>query len=189
MCYSPFGFDDIGKPFTAVQGFLFGMDVTDPALKTPQSFDEYASFGLALRQMMPMLAEAYGTRRLQAVSAETDPPIPAQDGNPFGAIPPTMDFGAFRLSVTFQSRMNPRADGVCLCLAVSETECWVVGNACSLTFTSGNADQPNLDLLLLEEGHFIDGSWIPGRRLNGDEGAHVSMNTPSVLHVKFFTYC
>ncbi len=55
MCYSPFGFDDIGKPFTAVQGFLFGMDVTDPALKTPQSFAEYAAFGQILREMMPRL--------------------------------------------------------------------------------------------------------------------------------------
>ena len=188
MCYSPFGFDDIGKPFSAVQGYLFGMDVTDPALKTPQSFEEYAAFGRILREMMPMISAAYGTDRLQAVSAETDPPIPAQDGNPFGAIPPVMDFGSFRLSVGFQSPINPRADGVCLCLAVNDTECWVVGNACSLTFSSAREDQPNLDLLLLEEGRFEDGKWLPSRRLNGDESANPSMNTPSVWHVKFFTY-
>ena len=138
MCYSPFGFDDIGKPFTAVQGFLFGMDVSDPALKTPQSFEEYGAFGHILREMMPMLAQSYGTKRLQAVSAETDPVIPAPDGNPFGAIPPTMSFDGFRLSVRFQSPLNPRADGACLCLAVSDSECWVVGSACGLTFTSAD---------------------------------------------------
>ena len=188
MCYSPFGFDDIGKPFTATQAFLFGVDVTDPALKTPQNLEEYAFFGHTLREMLPMLAEAYGTRRLQAVSAETDPATPAANGNPFGAIPPTMDFGSFRLSVTFQSPMNPRNDGVCLCLAVSDSECWVLGSACSLSFTSGRAQQPNLDLLLLEEGVFENGQWVPGRRLNGDESAHLSMEGPAVLHVKFFTY-
>lgn len=188
VCYSPFGFDDIGKPFSAVQGFLFGMDVSDPALKTPQSFEEYAAFGHILRQMAPILAEAYGTDRLQAVSAETDPAIPSPDGNPFGAIPSTMDFGAFHLRVGFQSPLNPRTDGVCLCLAVSDTECWVIGSACSLTFTSGKADYPNLDLLLAEEGGFKDGRWIPGRRLNGDETASLSLNKPAVLHVKFFTY-
>lgn len=188
MCYSPFGFDDIGKPFTATQAFLFGVDVTDPALKTPQSLEEYGAFGKTMREMMPMLAEAYGTDRLQAVSAETDPAIPSSDGNPFGAIPPTMDFGAFRLRVGFQSPLNPRTDGVCLCLAVSDTECWVVGNACSLTFASGCADRPNLDLLLAEEGCFENGRWIPGRRLNGDETANLSLSKPSVLHVKFFTY-
>ena len=188
MCYSPFGFDDIGKPFTATQAFLFGVDVTDPALKTPQNLEEYAFFGHALREMMPMLASAYGTKRLQAVSAETDPAIPAANGNPFGAIPPTMDFGSFRLSAAFQSPMNPRNDGVCLCLATGEDECWILGSACSVTLSSGRADAPNLDLLLLEEGRFEKGRWIPGRRLNGDESAHLSLEGPAVLHAKFFTY-
>ncbi|HAJ66207.1 MAG TPA: hypothetical protein DCM61_06515 [Clostridiales bacterium] len=188
MCYSPFGFDDIGKPFTAVQGFLFGMDVSDPALKTPQRFEEYGAFGHILRGMLPMLAESYGTKRLQAVSAETDPAIPAPDGNPFGAIPPTMSFDGFRLSVSFQSPLNPRADGACLCLAVSESECWVVGSACGLTFTSAVPGKPNLDLLQVEEGRFENGAWIPGRRLNGDETASLSLEAPSVLHIRFFTY-
>ncbi len=188
MCYSPFGFDDIGKPFTAVQGFLFGMDVNDPALKTPQSFDEYASFGQILREMVPMLAEAYGTERLQAVSAETDPGIPAPNGSPFGAIPTVMNFGSFRLSVGFQSRLNPRSDGVCLCLKVSETECWVVGNACSLSFASADPEKPYLDLLRVEEGYFENSVWMPGRRLNGDETARLSLSKPTVLRVQFFTY-
>ena len=188
MCYSPFGFDDIGKPFSAVQGFLFGMDVSDPALKTPQSFAEYAAFGQILREMMPMLAEAYGTDRLQAVSAETDPAIPGPGGNPFAAIPPTMSFGGFRLSVRFQSPMNPRNDGACLCLKISDSECWVVGSACGLTITSADPAKPNLDLLQVEEGRFEAGAWIPGRRLNGDETASLSLEGPAVLHIKFFTY-
>ena len=188
MCYSPFGFDDIGKPFTAIQGFLFGMDVSDPALKTPQSFEEYAAYGQILRQMMPMLADAYGTDRLQAVSAETDPVIPGPGGNPFAAVPPTMSFGGFRLSVRFQSPMNPRNDGACLCLKISDSECWVVGSACGLTFTSADPARPNLDLLRVEEGRFEDGAWIPGRRLNGDETASLSLEKPAVLHVRFFTY-
>ena len=188
MCYSPFGFDDIGKPFSAVQGFLFGMDVSDPALKTPQSFAEYAAFGQILREMMPMMAEAYGTDRLQAVSAETDPAIPGPGGNPFAAIPPTMSFGGFRLSVRFQSPMNPRNDGACLCLKISDSECWVVGSACGLTFTSADPAKPNLDLLQVEEGRFEAGAWIPGRRLNGDETASLSLEGPAVLHIKFFTY-
>ena len=188
MCYSPFGFDDIGKPFTATQAFLFGVDVTDPALKTPQNLEEYAAFGHILRQMAPMLAEAYGTGRLQAVSAETDPATPGPGGNPFTAIPPAMSFDSFRLSVRFQSPMNPRGDGVCLCLQVGEGECWIVGSACGLTFSSADASRPNLDLLQVEEGRFENGVWIPGRRLNGDETASPSLEKPAVLHVQFFTY-
>ena len=188
MCYSPFGFDDIGKPFSAVQGFLFGMDVTDPALKTPQNYSEYAALGSIMKAMMPMLAQAYGTDRLQAVSAETDPPVPHPSGNPFLAVQPAMDFGAFRVSASFKNQMNPRGDGACLCLAVSDEECWIVGNACSLSIVSGSAEKPNLDLTCLEEGCFAEGQWVPGRRLNGDESARLSMDRPTVLHVKFFTY-
>ncbi len=188
MCYSPFGFDDIGKPFSSVQGFLFGMDVTDPALKTPQNAEEYGAVGHILREMMPMLAAAYGTDRLQAVSAETDPPVPHPSGIPFLAEQPVMDFGAFRVIAGFQGPMNPRADGACLCLAVNDSECWIVGNACQVTLTSGDADKPNLDLLLVEEGSFENGKWQPGRRLNGDETSFMHMGKPSVWHVKFFTY-
>ena len=188
MCYSPFGFDDIGHPFTAVQGFLFGMDVSDPALKTPQSFEEYAAVGHALRGMLPMLCEAYGTDRLQALSAETDPPVPHPSGLPFLAQQPTMDFGAFRVSAGFQGPMNPRGDGALLCLKISDTECWLVGNACTVSLSSGDAARPNLDLLLAEEGSFENGEWRPGRRLNGDETAHPAMDKPSVWHLKFFTY-
>lgn len=188
MCYSPFGFDDIGHPFSAQQGFLFGMDVSDPALKTPQSFEEYAAIGHILREMMPMLAQAYGTNCLQAVSAETDPVTPHPSGNPFMAIPPMMDFGAFRVSAHFQGPMNPRGDGALLCLKISDAECWLVGNACSISLSSGDPDRPNLDLLSVEEGSFENGAWRPGRRLNGDETAQMNMANPSVWHMKFFAY-
>lgn len=188
MCYSPFGFDDIGKPFSAVQGFLFGMDVTDPALKAPQNLAEFQAVGQLMRGMLPLLADAYGTNRLQALSAETDPVIPSPDGNPFLAKQPSMDFDTFRVSASFQGPMNPRNDGACLCLRTGENECFLLGNACGLSFRSLAADKPNLDYLLVEEGVFDNGRWIPGRRLNGDETASLSLDHPSALRVKFFLF-
>ena len=187
-CYSPFGFDDIGRPFTATQAFLFGVDVTDPALKTPQSLAEYQAIGQQLRNMLPLISAAYGTDRLKALSAETDPVLPGPDGNPFLSRQPGMDFEGFRLNVSFQGPTNPRADGACLCLAVSPTECYILGNACGLSFGSLVPDQPNLDFLRVEEGAFDNGKWIPGRRLNGDETAHLKLDHPGALHVTFFTY-
>lgn len=189
MCYSPFGFDDIGKPFSAVQGFLFGMDVTDPALKTPQNFEEYSQIGHAVKGLLSLLAEAYGTDRLQAVSAETDPAKPSPTGNPLMAIPPMMNFGAFRVTASFQSPLNPRADGACLCLKVSDNECWILGNACSISLVSADPAKPYLDLTLTEEGQFVDGQWVRGRILNGDETASsINLDKPTTVHIKFFTY-
>jgi len=187
-CYSPFGFDDIGKPFTAVQAFLFGADVTDPALKTPQNPEEYRQIGQMMKSMLPLISEAYGTDRLQALSAETDPALPHPSGNPMLSVPPHMDFGLFQVEVSFKGPTNPRSDGACLCLQVDENECYLLGNACGLNFVSLEADKPNLDYLLVEEGSFDNGVWKPGRRLNGDETARLFMDHPTILHVRFFRY-
>lgn len=188
MCYSPFGFDDIGKPFTAVQGFLFGVDVNDPALKTPQDLAEYQAAGRLLRGMLPLLADAYGSKLLQAVSAETDPAVPGPGNNPYLAKMPTMDFDDFRVSVSFRNPLSSGENGACLCLQVNQNECFILGKGCSLSFQSMREDRPDLDLLLTEEGSFTDGQWQPERRLNGDETAHLSLERPGVLHVRFFTY-
>ena len=188
MCYSPFGFDDIGKPFSAVQAFLFGVDVTDPALKTPQNAEEFGRMGHIMKEMMPLLAEAYGSDRLQAVSAETDPPVLPEGGSPFMAQNPSMNFGSFRLTATFKSPMSSRNDGACLCLAVNDHECYIAGNACSLNLGSADPEKPHLDLLLTERGHFENGTWHTDLRLNGDETASLRLDEPTLLHVKFFTY-
>ena len=188
MCYSPFGFDDIGKPFSAMQGMLFGMDVTDPALKTPQDLAEYQEVGRLIRGMQPMLAAAYGSDRLQALSAETNPGAPAPEGNPWMAQPPAMSFDTFQVSVSFGSRMNPRNDGACLCLRTGENECFLLGNACGISFQSLLPEKPNLDYLLVEEGRFEDGEWKPGRRLNGDETASLTLSRPSILKIRFMIY-
>ena len=197
MCYSPFGFDDIGKPFTATQGYLFGMDVTDPALKTPQNFAEYGKLGSILKSMMPLLGDAYGTDRLQAVSAEASGAaklagLSMQEMMKLmmtGQVTqPVMHFGDVNVTARLTSPMQPRTDGVLLALKVADDELYLVGNACSIDLASANADAPNLDLLLVEEGTFKDNTWCPGRRFNGDETATFSFEAPGVYHVKYFTY-
>ena len=188
MCYSPFGFDDIGKPFTAVQGFLFGMDVTDPALKTPQDLAEYQAVGCMLRSMLPLLAEAYGSPRLRALSAETDPVIPGPDGSRFTARMPFMDLEGFRVTASFQDAAGTPSNGACLCLQAGPGECYIAGKACGITLSSLDPEKPHLDLLLAEEGSFENGQWTPLRRLNGDETARIALEGPSLLHLKFFVY-
>ena len=144
---------------------------------------------LMLRSMLPLLAEAYGSNRLQALSAETDPAIPGPDNNPYRAQLPSMDFDGFRVNVSFRNPMGPaESNGACLCLQVAQNECYIAGKGCGISFRSLAEAQPDLDLLLAEEGSFADGEWIPGRRLNGDETAHLSLERPEILHVKFFTY-
>ena len=74
--------------FTATQGYLFGMDMTDPALKTPQDVEEYGWFARTLNDLMPLLAERIGTAKLQAVCSERKEDC-------------TLDFGDFRVMAAF----------------------------------------------------------------------------------------
>ncbi len=67
---APFGFGDMGQPFNDISAYLFGVDVSDPLLQTPQNVEEYRWCASALNDMMPLLTEAYGTNDLQAVISE-----------------------------------------------------------------------------------------------------------------------
>ena len=176
ICYSPFGFDDIGKPFTAIQGFLFGVDVNDPALKTPQSYQEYGATAHLLQGLLPRIAPALGTADLDAACGE------AGDSG-------VMTLGEVQVAAAFQSPLQPRRDGSLLAVRTGEDELFLLGNACSLTLQSANPEKPNLDLLRVEEGSFApDGTWVRGRILNGDETAHMGFDTPGALKVKYFLY-
>ena len=199
MCYSPFGFDDIGKPFSAAQGYLFGMDVTDPALKTPQNFEEYAVLGKILREAMPLLAERYGTTDLQAVCAEREAEkkkslgLP-EDMNPMermmaeAAAATKMIFGDLGVSAGFGGMMRPRNDGALLVCRTKENEVYMIGEQCDIQLFSTDSEKTNLDILRLEEGTFENGVFVPGRRFNGDETAQLKLDKPGVLRLQWFTY-
>lgn len=178
LCYAPFGFDDMGKPFTFVQGFLYGMDVTDPALKTPQNAEEYGFVGKTLREMLPLLAEAYGTDRLQAVCAE--------EQNTENLMP----FGPLTLAAVFENPFLPMQDnGVLLALKTAENEFFLLAKSCAVQLVSSDPSRPNVDILRLEEGTFRDGIWVPGRRLNGDEATFLMFEKPTLLRLKVHLYC
>ena len=175
ICYSPFGFEDMGKPFTNSMMFLFGADVTDPALNTPQDVGEYGAINRMLDGMKEKLADKYGTPDLQASCAE------------LGAAA-SFDLGKYRINAVFESPMSTRKDGGCLVLKESEDTFYVIAHAVMLQFSSNDPALQSLDILALEEGRFEDGQWVRGRRLNGDEAVMTSYVEPTLLRVKLFAY-
>nr|WP_305146181.1 DUF5597 domain-containing protein [Gemmiger formicilis] len=125
--------------------------------------------------MMSMLADAYGTDRLQAVITE----VPDKN---------RMMFGSYGFMVLFDLPIIQRKDGVCLALQVSEDTFYLIANACMLAPFSADPEKPNVDLLALEEGYFEDGKWVMTRRLNGDESASMNFGEPTLLKIKLFSY-
>lgn len=173
--YSPFGFEDIGRPFNAMQGFLFGMDVTDPALKTPQSVEEYAAHSHALRRMMPLITERYGTKNLQAVSSER----PEEN---------MLDFGEFSVTAMTHIPFLEKQTGVCLGIKTGADECFLLVSGCLLQIQSRNIAKPYLDILDMEEGDFVNGQWHVTRRLNGDEAAFLKFEDVTLLRLRVYLY-
>lgn len=173
--FAPFGFEDIGEPFSAMQSYLFGVDITDPALKTPQDVGEYHWFAKTLDSMMPLLAAHYGSPSLQAVTCERK----EED---------TMLFGRYGLKVIMEPPVVFRKDGVCLALQVADDELFLIASGCAIVPFSADPAKPHVDILCLEEGSFEAGEWKMIRRLNGDEVALKRYETPTLLRMKLFAY-
>ena len=176
MCYSPFGFEDIGLPFTAMQGVLFGMDTDDELLKTPQNSEEYTKINELLNGMMSLLAEAYGTRHLQASISENGKNE-------------VLSFASYDFNVFYESRFLKTRSGACLVLEHEENEFYVIVKDCGLDIRSTKVGVPYIDFLSVDEGHFSDGKFISECRLNGDEITTMSFEGVHLLKIRVFSYC
>lgn len=196
LCYSPFGFEEMGEPFNAMQSILFGADVTDPALKTPQPVEEYRSCALALGQLMPLITERYGTGDVQAACAEAAEAAGAQAafGAASGSAPangmkmPMLTLGKTGILPMFSLPLLEAKNGVVLSVRTGEDEGYLLAAHALLVLQSLDPSAPNIDILDMEEGHFEDGTWIVDRRRNGDEAAFLKIEEPTILHVRTFRY-
>lgn len=175
MCYSPFGFEELGEPFSAQSMYLFGADTTDPALATPQDVEQYAWYSNTLKEMMPLLGAKYGTCDLKAVCSEVD-------GEK------SLLFDKFGFRIVTESRMMQLKMGAALILKESEDTFYLLLNGVAMVPFSTDPKNPYLDILKLEEGKFEDGVWKMKRRLNGDEVAAMCYEKPALLKMKLFAY-
>ena len=176
VCYAPFGFEDIGRPFLGMSGV--GMDLTDPALSTRQDAAEYREITAALRSMLHKIAPKLGTDDLQAVSSEQGREQKLVLG----------DFG-FTVKMGADGTAREQAPGGALVLKESEDTFWLLCVNCAPTPFSNVPQKPYWDYLDGEEGYFeADGRWHATLRRNGDEIAVMRFGAPTILRVKLFAY-
>jgi hypothetical protein len=89
------------------------------------------------------------------------------------------------------SRDTPRVGGVIVMTA--EDEFYVAGNGVVVTFQCSTGDGTMAGIASIDEGTFVDGKWIAGRRLNGDQdhqGRHMHLQGGGfgIQKVKLYTY-
>ena len=170
VCYSPFGFEDMGLPLNAQQMALFGADATDPALQSPQEVAPYGTINRLLNGMMAKLTAQYGTDHLQAGTGESG------------------DSSVFQMD-----QVNIRADylkpeGACLVLREKEDQYLFLLYHAQIHLSSTNPEKSGLDYLYLVEGCFEDGVWKMNRRLNGDEAVDIRADHPKLLKAQVYLY-
>lgn len=178
ICYAPFGYEDMGEVSDFTLGFLFGMDVTDPALQNRQSVEQYLQINQQLRSLLPKMAEKLGTPDLDAVTSEK----PEKHTVTFG------QFG-FNFLLPDPDSQNYTGPGAALVLRESDEIYWMLNVNCAFAPFSTDKEKPYFDYLSLEEGYFTDdGRWHVTRYRNGDEVVMLHMKEPTLLRVKLFAY-
>ena len=87
----------------------------------------------------------------------------------------TLQLGKYALELSFARSWGttPNPDyAAALIFATGEDEYVIAGKGVAVTFTAGSPGAPQTlitGFARVEDGAFVDGRWIPGRRLNGDE--------------------
>lgn len=87
--------------------------------------------------------------------------------------------------------LSPRVGGIIIMLGPDEFI--IAGSGLIITFDSNSAENPVAGIGSLDEGNFINGAWVPGRRMNGDQshqGRHMQLpyGTFSIQRVKLYQY-
>jgi len=106
--------------------------------------------------------------------------------------------GGIELTVSFVDPWMPKdqqeiANHGGLVIQASDEEFWFAGEGITITFRGADAGPPQVGIEVAEEGEFVDGHWVPRRRLNGDQthqGRHIRLppGAPQIQRVKFYRY-
>jgi len=107
--------------------------------------------------------------------------------------PQQLRLGNYVLYVTFDkpTTQNPNVLSGGLVIAVGADEYLFAGTGLTITFESPGAADPLVGLLAVDEGKYVNGEWVAGRRLNGDQthqGRHVRLGGFEIQRVRLYRY-
>ncbi|MBW8687387.1 mannonate dehydratase [Chitinophaga rhizophila] len=146
-----------------------------------------ASYDL-LRQLAPIISSNSGTGNMDGVLLDT---LETRQ---------IISSGKYTFSVAHDGTLGwsgipkdkwPESGAVIICLR--EDEYIIAGTGIVLTVNSTDNEQPLAGILEAEEGKYVQGKWLAGRRLNGDQthqGRHIRipMGDWGIQHVKLYRY-
>jgi hypothetical protein len=157
ICYAPFGIDGNG---------LVGADVNS----TSDIKDAYGT----LNQLVPFILNNQGTENIGGLLVDDNNRVDSViiGGYKFkGIASRRFDMGAMGMPAGQAPGQQPnRPAGGALIISTAPGEFIIAGRNMSLNIADADpVSQQKVSFLSLEDGKYVDGNWITGRRLNGDE--------------------
>ena len=130
-----------------------------------------------LEQLAPLLLDARGSGRLGGFRATI-----SEDGVVIDS-PVKKNLAGIEFTVAFVDPWTPRdqqkiADHGGLVIHTAGEDFWFAGSGITITFKGADGGAPLVGIDVAEEGKFVDGKWVAGRRLNGDQthqGRHIRL--------------
>jgi len=163
ICFAPFGID-----------------------RTASNSPIATAYGL-LAQLSPMILEHQGNGTMSAVlMGPNDPPQKVKVGEYTLEVAPARPRGG--AGATPAPQTTP---GVGLFIATKLNEYFVVGNGLTVTFSSSVPEAPLAGMGTVEEGTFVNGCWVPGRLLAGDDtsqGDFLRLQNMGIMRVTVYRY-
>ena len=152
--------------------------------------DLAATYGL-LANMAPLILAHQGKGTMgAALFTEPGQTQKLQLGNYTAEISASRAFGGPRAATAPATPAPPPAPSTAVLIANGPDEYFVIGNNFSVTF-SASAGPEHVGLGTVEEGTFVDGQWVAGRHLAGDDtgqGEFPTVRVRNVMRVTLYRY-
>jgi beta-galactosidase GanA len=166
--YSPFSIESLGDAPNALS----------------QSYEVF-------EQLTPLILESRGLGRMAGFRAAI-----GEDGSVVET-PAKVTMAGIEFTVTFTDPWTPKdqqtiADHGGL-LIHSGKDFWIAGQGITITFKDAESATARVGIDFAEEGEFVNGAWVRGRRLNGDQthqGRHIRLppGKPQIQKVRLYLY-
>jgi hypothetical protein len=141
------------------------MGLEDPRIPHPDN-DLIGSFDL-ITQLAPLIAEHQGKGTMSAVllRGPNDPPQKIHLGNY------TLEVGFYSQPKMFgvPPPPEPPPPAAAIFIATGPDEYFAAGSGVTVKVSPNTPGPPLAGFATVEEGTFVNGRWVPGRRLNGDD--------------------
>ena len=139
-----------------------------------------------LAQLSPSIVAAQGTARMMGFK-----PSQAYDES-LDFAPDTATIGDYRFTVAYGAAANAQTAGYgAIVIQTGPEDYLIAGQGVTVTFEPVNGGSAGIDKAW--EGRFENGTWVPGRLLNGDQthqGRHIALYAGDwkIQQVRLYTY-